>query len=107
MKFILRTDHKNLLFIAEDSNPMIIRWYMAMQELDFTIEQFAGVKNLVADWLSRLCKNNMQDFPKEYEPEEVFLSAIMRDYTKSLLTSAYLLTKFTILYLVIMVFNEP
>ncbi len=80
MKFILRTDHKNLLFIAEDSNPMIIRWYMAMQELDFTIEHIAGIKNLVADWLSRLCINRMQEFPKEYQPEEVFLSAILRDY---------------------------
>jgi transposase InsO family protein len=80
MKFILRTDHKNLLFIAEDSNPMIIRWYMAMQELDFTIEHIAGIKNLVADWLSRLCINRMQEFPKEYQPEEIFLSAILRDY---------------------------
>jgi transposase InsO family protein len=80
MKFILRTDHKNLLFIAEDSNPMIVRWYMAMQELDFIIEHIAGAKNVVADWLSRLCFNNMQNLPKEYDAEEIFLSAIMTDY---------------------------
>jgi endogenous inhibitor of DNA gyrase (YacG/DUF329 family) len=53
---------------------------MAMQELDFTIKHIAGIKNLVADWLLRLCINRMQEFPKEYEPEKFFLSAIMRDY---------------------------
>ena len=27
--FTIRTDHQNLLFIKEASNPMIVRWYMA------------------------------------------------------------------------------
>ena len=54
-QFVLRTDHKNLLFIAEDSNPMIIRWYMALQELDFKLEHLPGSKNEIADSFSRLC----------------------------------------------------
>jgi RNase H-like domain found in reverse transcriptase len=29
-KFTLRTDHRNLLYITENSNPMIVRWYMAL-----------------------------------------------------------------------------
>jgi hypothetical protein len=81
MKFVLRTDHKKLLFIAEDSNPMIVRWYMALQELDFFIEQIAGSKNLMADWFLRLSFNNMNHLSKEYEAENIFLSAIMDDYT--------------------------
>jgi RNase H-like domain found in reverse transcriptase len=31
-KFTLRTDHRNLLYITENSNPMIVRWYMALSE---------------------------------------------------------------------------
>ena len=42
-KFVIKTDHKNLLFISEHSNPMIVHWYMALQEFDFTIEFVAGV----------------------------------------------------------------
>ena len=30
--FTVRTDHGNLLFITEASNPMIVRWYMALSE---------------------------------------------------------------------------
>ena len=30
--FTIRTDHRNLLFIKEASNPMIVRWYMALSE---------------------------------------------------------------------------
>jgi hypothetical protein len=34
-KFIMYTDHKNLLYITERSNPIIYRWWMSTQELDF------------------------------------------------------------------------
>jgi hypothetical protein len=81
MKFVLRNDHKNLISIAEDSNPTIFRWYMALQELDFFVKHIAGSKNLVADWFSRLCFNNMNHLPKEYEAEDSCLSAIMDDCT--------------------------
>ena len=36
--FILRTDHKNLLFLHESFNAMIQRWFMSLLELDFTLE---------------------------------------------------------------------
>ena len=39
----IRTDHRNLLFIKEASNPMIIRWYMALSEFSFTLEFIPGV----------------------------------------------------------------
>jgi RNase H-like domain found in reverse transcriptase len=34
-KFTILTDHKNLTFIKQASNPMIVRWHLALQELDF------------------------------------------------------------------------
>ena len=63
--FTIRTDHRNLLFITEASNLMIVRWYMAL----------SGVDNDIADSLSRLYRNYMIDSPKEYSPEYI-LSAV-------------------------------
>ena len=57
-KFTIETDHQNLMFIKTDSNPMVVRWWMALQELDFNIKFIAGSENSVADALSRLCINN-------------------------------------------------
>ena len=62
--FTIRTDHRTLLFITEASNPMIVRWYMALSEFSFTLEFIPGVDNDIADSLSRLCRNNMIDSPK-------------------------------------------
>ena len=36
--FTISTDHRNLLFITEASNPMIVRWYMALFEFSFSLE---------------------------------------------------------------------
>ena len=61
--FTIRTDHRNLLFITEASNSMIIRWYMALSEFSFTLEFIPCVDNDIADSLSRLCRNNAIDSP--------------------------------------------
>ena len=59
--FKIRTDHRNLLFIKEASNLMIVRWYMALSEFSFTLEFIPGVENDIADAMSRLGRNNMVD----------------------------------------------
>ena len=38
--FTIRTDHRNLLFITEASNPMVVRWYMALSEFSFSLESY-------------------------------------------------------------------
>ena len=60
-KFTILTDHKNLMFIKHDSNPMVVRWWMALQELDFSITYIKGDTNIVADALSRLCPNRKEE----------------------------------------------
>ena len=60
-KFTIMTDHKNLMFIKHDSNPMVVRWWMALQELDFSITYIKGDTNMVADALSRLCLNRKEE----------------------------------------------
>jgi transposase InsO family protein len=78
--FILRTDHDNLRFIHDSSNQMIIRWFMALMELEFILEHIAGVKNIIADALSRLCANYMQDLPREFSKEDIYVSTLFPDF---------------------------
>ena len=87
-KFLIKTDHKNLLFISEHSNPMIVRWYMALQDFDFIIEFVAGVDNDIADAMSRLCRNNVSDSPLEYSSDVVYTATIRKksDMEKSKIT---------------------
>ena len=51
------TDHANLTSLKNDSNPMVVRRYIALQELSYTLKFIPGVENTVADALSRLCPN--------------------------------------------------
>jgi hypothetical protein len=54
---------------------MIVRWYMALSEYSFNVEFISGEANEVAaDSMSRLCRNNMTDSPREYS-DKVILSA--------------------------------
>lgn len=56
-KFTILTDHANLQFLKNDSNQMVLRWWLAIQELDYTLRFVPGVENVIADALSRLCPN--------------------------------------------------
>jgi hypothetical protein len=80
-KFTLRTDHFNLLYITENSNPMIVRWYIALSEYSFNLEFISGDTNGVADSTSRLCRNNMKDAPREYSEAAVFSASIIEKFT--------------------------
>jgi hypothetical protein len=42
-----------------DTNPMVYRWLVEIQEYDFTLEDILGKDNPVADGFSRLVANNM------------------------------------------------
>jgi RNase H-like domain found in reverse transcriptase/Reverse transcriptase (RNA-dependent DNA polymerase)/Integrase core domain/Integrase zinc binding domain/Chromo (CHRromatin Organisation MOdifier) domain len=72
--FIIRTDHKNLTFMSLDSNAMVIRWNIALQEFNYTLEYVPGHQNTIADTLSRLCVNRMIT-----NPNSLILSAIQLD----------------------------
>ena len=48
---------------------------MALSEFSFTLEFIPGVENDIADAMSRLCRNSMDDSPQEYSEEHI-LSAI-------------------------------
>jgi transposase InsO family protein len=55
--FVLKTDHRNLTFIASNGNKRVQRWRTFLQEFDCDVEHIAGELNVVADALSRCCEN--------------------------------------------------
>ncbi|KAG9393907.1 Zinc knuckle [Carpediemonas membranifera] len=57
--FTIRTDHRNLLFMAKSINPKVRRWYDQLADLDFTIRHVPGVDNGAADGLSRVFANTL------------------------------------------------
>jgi RNase H-like domain found in reverse transcriptase len=82
-KFTLRTDHRNLLYITENSNPMIVRWYMALSTYSFNLEFILGEASQVADLMSRLCRNNMTDSPRECSDNVILSANIIEKQCKS------------------------
>ena len=69
------TDHRNLLYLKSSSNPVIARWYVALQELDYDMAYIPGPLNIVADAMSRLCENHMHDDPNELDLRSMNISA--------------------------------
>ena len=56
---------------------------MASSDFSFTQEFIPGVDNDIADSLSRLCRNNMIDSPKEYSPEYILSALHIESYEPS------------------------
>ena len=52
--FILRTDHRNLLYLNEAGSSKVTRWKIEIQNYQFKIEHIPGVENVPADAFSRL-----------------------------------------------------
>ena len=60
---------------------MVSRWYIALQELDFTIEYVKGSQNTIADAFSLLCPNLTElalPRPDPTTPEEATMVAALR-----------------------------
>ena len=75
--FTIMTDHKNLIFMSLDSNAMVIRWYIALQEFDYSLEYVPGPQNATADAMSRLCVNRLTTTTSP--PSTTTVSAIIPD----------------------------
>jgi len=52
-QFILETDHANLVYMRDSSNPRVQRWAINMAGYDMMIRHLPGSSNVVADALSR------------------------------------------------------
>ena len=56
---------------------------MALSEFSFSLEFIPGIDKDIADSLSRLCRNNMIDSPKEYSPEYILSGLYIESYKPS------------------------
>ena len=72
IKFTLRTDHLNLLYLNENT-AKVSRWKLEIQEYDFNIEHIPGHKNIAADGFSRLCPI----VPLTWEEENSLVSLVL------------------------------
>jgi len=52
-RFLIKTDHRNLVYLQSSVVPKVIRWRLRLLEFDFMISHVPGVDNVVADTLSR------------------------------------------------------
>jgi hypothetical protein len=62
-KFLLRTDHANLVFIDSGTSDKVRRWKLDLQEYDFDVEHVQD--NIIADPLSRLCASRIDELEAE------------------------------------------
>ena len=66
--FILRTDHRNLLYMGHSTNLRVQRWYSYLSRYDITLEHIPGETNIVADALSRMFYDNHVRLPGDRSP---------------------------------------
>ena len=54
--FVLQTDHQPLAYISEIKyqNDRILRWALALQGYDYTVQDISGKDNVAADYLRRV-----------------------------------------------------
>ena len=57
VKFIIKTDHENLRYLNSNT-PKVVRWKLAIQEFNFSVEHIKGEDNIVADTLSRIVRED-------------------------------------------------
>ena len=50
----MRTDHKNLVYLANSTTPKVVRWKLALQAFDAYYEHIKGTDNVIPDALSRI-----------------------------------------------------
>ena len=56
---------------------MIVRRYVAFSRYTYKTEFIKGVDNDITECMSRLCRNNMVDSPKEYSADMILAAAII------------------------------
>jgi hypothetical protein len=71
---VVFSDHAALKYLLskKDSKARLVRWILLLQEFDITIKDKKGIKNVVADHLSRLTTDSRSDITPidDYFPNE-------------------------------------
>ena len=60
---------------------MIVRWYIALSELDYSISHIVGSENIVEDSMSQLCENKMLETPSRVAPKINISASVIKKFT--------------------------
>ena len=73
--FILRTDHRALVYMDDSMKKKVMRWRIGLLDFHFVVEHIAERANVIADFLSRNIKHHpmVAAFAIDEQPEEVLL----------------------------------
>ena len=69
VKFTIRTDHRNLLFLNNDASSKVLHWKWDIQQFNFDVQHIPGRDNIVADLYSRLCTIQSDRTTQEQQTE--------------------------------------
>ena len=78
--FTLRTDHKNLIYIDNETSKKVKRWKLFIHEFEFYIKYIAGKENVAADGFSRLLplkEEHLHHLYEEFSLTKAAFNAIM------------------------------
>ena len=93
VKFRIKTDHRNLLFVNRDASSKVLHWKWDIQEYNFDVEHIPGADNVAADSLSRLCSLfKSSDMPSDIDPDTVINLQKDKPYDDSINRPSYLLS---------------
>jgi len=62
VRFTIRTDHRNLLYLNNRGSRKVLKWKLDIKHYDAIIEYVPGELNIPADVLSRLVSNTSDRF---------------------------------------------
>lgn len=68
-KFVLFTDHRNLIYLQQSNIPKLVRWKLRLLEFDFVVKHIPGKENVVADSLSRIASMSVEVTNRQEESE--------------------------------------
>jgi hypothetical protein len=74
--FEMYTDHENLVYLNNSPSNKVLRWKLAIQEYDFTLEHIKGDLNVVSDGFSVLRRIPQRQRSVGQKQKKLYLTSV-------------------------------